>query len=346
MSLIDDIINVSIKKSTLGITSAGFDSLLIIGSSKKTHRVKSYGTIDEVLTDYGAETPEYKAATFAFGQTTKLSKILVGQILTADEDDYVKAYDAIAKENNDFYGVMLASREASPFTKTLALAAHIETQEKIFGIASADKKILDSDDATSILSKIKEAGYERSFCIYSKTTSNSIFPEAAWFGLMLSKDAGSATWAYKTLTGFASDKLTLEDIQTIEAKHGNYYTLLSSRNVVLDGKTASGEYLDVIAGLDWLTNQIKTQIANSLILNDKIPYTNPGIAVIESMLRNSLNTAADRDIIDKESIRVTIPDVRNISQADKQARKLPDVKFEARLSGAIHKVQIQGTVEL
>lgn len=346
MSLIDNIIDVSIKKATLGITSAGFDSLLIIGSSKKVHRVKAYGSIDEVLADYGVDTPEYKAATFAFGQTTKLSKILIGQILVADEDDYVKAYDAIAKENNDFYGVMLVFREASPFTKTLALAAHIETKEKIFGTASSDEKILDGDDATSLLSKLKDAGYERSFCIYSKASSDSIFPESAWFGLMLSKDAGSATWAYKTLTGFASDKLDLEDITTIEGKHGNYYTPLSSRNVILNGKTTRGEYIDVIHGLDWLTNQIKTQIANSLILSDKIPYTNPGIAVIESMLRNSLNAAADRDIIDKESIRVTMPDVRNISQSDKQARRLPDVKFEARLSGAIHKVRIQGTVEL
>lgn len=346
MSLIDNIIDVKITKNTLGITSEGFDSLLIIGNSKKVTRVKSYSSLEEVLTDYGTDTAEYQASTFAFGQTTKLSKILIGQIMTADNDDYVTAYEAIAKENNDFYGVMLTIREASPFTKTLELAAHIETKDRIFGIANGDVKILDSSDETTILSKLKVAGYERSFCIYNSTTSNSIFPEAAWFGLMLTKDAGSATWAYKTLTGFAADKLSTSDISAIEGKNGNYFVSLSGRNIMLDGKTTSGEYIDIIAGLDWLTNQIKTQIANSLILNDKIPYTNPGIAVIESMLRNSLNAAADRDIIDKESIRVTMPDVRNISQSDKQARKLPDVKFEARLSGAIHKVKIQGTVEL
>ena len=133
---------------------------------------------------------------------------------------------------------------------------------------------------------------------------------------------------------------------SFETLYGNCFAPLSGRDITLYGKTTSGEYIDIIQGLDWLTSQIKTSIANSLVLSDKIPYTNPGIAIIESMVRNSLSSAADRDIIDRETIKVTVPDVRDISLADKQARKLPDVKFEARLSGAIHKVKIQGTVEL
>ena len=205
--------------------------------------------------------------------------------------------------------------------------------------------ILDPSKDTDIISQLKALNRERTFVVYHRNADLS-YPEAGWLGSMLAKDAGSATWAYKTLIGFESYALSEADITTIDNKHGNYYVPLSGRNIMLDGKTTSGEYIDVIQGLDWLTSQIKINIANSFILSDKIPYTNPGIAVIESMLRNSLNAAADRDIIDKESIKVTMPDVRNITKSDKQARRLPDVKFEARLSGAIHKVKVQGTVEL
>ena len=113
---------------------------------------------------------------------------------------------------------------------------------------------------------------------------------------------------------------------------------------MLDGKTAKGEYIDIVQGLDWLSSDMKTRVANALISSDKIPYTNQGIAVIESMVRNSLNEAAQRDIIDRTSINVTVPDVLSVSPENRLNRILPDVKFEARLAGAIHKIKIQGTV--
>ena len=345
MSLIDNIVDIKIDKNRLGIVSGGFNNLLIIGKSKKVHRVKTYSSIDEVVSDYESTTPEYKAASLAFGQSTKLSRVLIGQAM--DSESYVDAYGKIEQETNDFYGVMIFEDSSNPFADVVEFSALIESKNKIFGVSSNEPKILDASDTTSILSQLKALNRERTFVIYnSGANDTSIFPEAAWFGLMLSKDAGSATWAYKSLSGFKTDKLSTNQMKIIDDKHGNYYVPLASRNVMLTGRTTSGEYIDIIQGLDWLTAQIRTQIANVFVLSDKVPYTNAGIAVIESMVRNSLNAAVDRDIIDEDSIRVTVPDVRKIPSSDKQNRLLPDVKFEGRLSGAVHKVKIQGTVEL
>ena len=41
---------------------------------------------------------------------------------------------------------------------------------------------------------------------------------------------------------------------------------------------------------------------------------------------------------------VTAPAVADVSAGDKTARTLPDVDFDATLAGAIHKVEISGTV--
>ena len=347
MALIDEIVQVNVTKANLPVTSVGFDSLLIIGSSKKENRVKEYTNLSEALEDYEETTAEYKAAALALGQSTKLNKILIGQVMT-EEETLVQAYTAITNENNDFYGVIAPSIAGTENADIIALAEAIETEDKLFGTSSKEEATLQAMDTTSLLYQLAQKNLDRTYCIYHSKAGHEdgVYPEAAWFGLQLSKDAGSSTWAYKTLSGFAADKLSSADRGQLQAKKGNYFVSMSGRDIMLDGRVVSGEHIDIIQGVDWLSSTIKTNIANVLLLNDKVPYTNPGIAIIESMVRNSLNAAVDRDIIDRETIKVTVPDVRNISTSDKQARILPDVKFEATLAGAIHKVAIQGTVSI
>ena len=345
MELIDRIVDIKITKNTLGITSSGFDTLLILGDTKKDDtswitRVKEYSSTEEVLEDYANNNAEYLCASIAFSQQPRLNKVLIGQCFSGES--FIEAYNKLSLEEINFYGLVITSKDQSD---QLALSEQIETENKLFGISNDSSYILDPSHSDDIASQLKELNRERTFVFYNKD-ADVFFPEAAWFGLMLAKDAGSATWAYKSLIGIRNNKLTTNQISSIEDKNANYNVLLAGRDVVLNGKTSSGEYIDIVQGLDWLVNQMQMQIANVLLLNSKIPYTNQGIAIIESMVRNSINSAADRDIVDRESIKVTVPNVRDISQQDKQDRRLPDVKFEARLAGAIHKVSIQGIVSL
>lgn len=342
MNLLDNIVDIKISKKSKGISSGGFSTLLIIGDSGKKHRVKSYGNIQEVARDYNFETNEYKSASLAFGQTTKLAKILIGQIM--DDEACAEAYGAITRENNDFYGVMITSKETAD---QLQIAKLVEADNKIFGLSSNDANLLDRNNDSNILHQLNALGYMRSFVIYNSKSDEGVYPEAAWFGLMLTKEAGSATWAYKSLSGIHADNsLSSNDITSLEEKNGNYFSSLAGCNVMFGAKMAGGEYIDTVIGLDWLTDDLKVQVGNAIIHSEKIAFTNPGIAVIESMIRNSLSKAASRDIIDRDSIKVSMPDIRTISEGDKQARILPDVKFEARLAGAIHKLQIQGTISI
>ena len=340
MTLINEIVKIDIKRDTLGINTVSLNTLLIIGVTNKANniRVKEYRSLLEVAADYADTCPEYKAATLYFGQTITPTKLLIGQCLGTET--YAAAYPKIALENNNFYGVLIASKIQAD---QLAIAALIETDTKIFGVSSKDLKTLDTGDQSHIIYKLKAGNFNRTFCIYN-SGAETAYPEAAWFGLMLSKDAGTGTWAYKNLSGFIADKLTTDNRTQIANNNGNYYVSFGGVDIMLDGKTSKGEYIDIIQGLDWLTINLQTKIANALISSDKIPFTNAGIAIIESMVRNGLNEAAERNLIDRETILVSVPDVRDVSTEDRNSRTLPNVKFEARLAGAIHKIQIKGTV--
>lgn len=343
MSLLDEIININISRDSVSISSSTLSTLLIIGDSKKassdeSFRVKSYGGLLEVVADYANDTDEYKAASLYFGQAIKPTKLLIGQAL--NNDPFVAAYTKITQINNDFYGVMITSKDS---VSILAIAAAVEADTKLFGTSSNDANILISTNTTNIIYKLKNLNRSRSFALYNGGADVS-YPEGAMFGLMLSKDAGSATWAYKTLGGVTSDKLTKANRDVITGFNGNYYVPLGEVDITLTGITSKGEYIDIIQGMDWLTANMQTKIANALISSNKIPFTNAGIGIIESMVRNSLNEAAERDIIDSSSIIVTVPDVRNVSAEDRGNRLLNNVNYQARLAGAIHKITIQGTV--
>lgn len=68
--------------------------------------------------------------------------------------------------------------------------------------------------------------------------------------------------------------------------------------------------------------------------------------MIEGLVKGVLNQAADAGILQKDSIVVTVPRYADIPQADKLARKLPNVKFSALYQGAIHRTTINGTISV
>jgi hypothetical protein len=339
MTLLDNIVEVKITKSSGGLIPISFNSLLIIGDSVGKIRYKTYSNLLEIGNDYESASPEFKAAQLAFGQSVRLDKVIIGQVF--DEETFEQAYRIIAEEYPNFYAVIITSKEVDD---QLKIASLVETEHRIFGISSNNTDILDEKNTSHILHKLKELSLSRTFVIYSSQAKDGIFPEAAWFGLMLTKKVGSATWKFKALSGFATDYLSSSKIAAIEANNGNYFCALAGRAVMFNGKMANGEYIDVIAGLDWVTAELQTQVGNALVSSEKIPFTSQGIAVIEQAIHCSLSAAASRDIIDKESIKITVPDIFALSQTDRENRNLTGIKIEARLSGAIHKLKIQGTI--
>jgi hypothetical protein len=341
MTILENIVDVRITKPNSNMQSGDFGTLLIIGNSSEESgdRLKQYSDMKEVIEDYESSTSEYKAAFLAFSQSMKIDKILIAQIFKKETIE--KAYPLITKENNDFYAVMMTSKKPED---QLKLSELIETDCKIFGISSKDEKILDAKDTGNILYKLCTLKRKRTFVIYNSSAGDGVYPESAWFGLMLAKPAGSATWSYQELTGVKTDNFHSSEISALNKNNGNYFTSIARCGVMLTGAMVDGEWIDIIRGLDWLRNHLQTNIGRALISSEKIAYTNHGVAVIEATIRHSLNDAVRLDIVDSESIKVSVPDVRKVSESDKQSRILKGVTFEATLAGAVHMVKVQGSI--
>ena len=117
---------------------------------------------------------------------------------------------------------------------------------------------------------------------------------------------------------------------------------------------AAGEWIDVIRFRDWLAEEIKVNVMNLLVNHDKVPYTDAGIASIEGQVRAALTLGQQRGGIapteytaDGQTnlgFTVSVPLSSSISANQKASRILNDVKFTARLAGAIHVVNITGSL--
>lgn len=231
-------------------------------------------------------------------------------------------------------------------------AAWAETQVKIFFYFTTDTDCLNPAVTSDIMSYMEAQNYDRTVGIYYYlTTENADDAESgeyihgAWPGETLPYDAGSQTWKFKTLTGVPAYELNSSQKTALEDKNGNYYVTVAAVDIMCSGKVASGEWIDVIRGIDWITANLQETIYGELVNVRKIAFTDSGIAIIDGLIRGVLDEASRQGIINPIDVDgVSVPKAADVSAANKQNRNLPDVTFTATLQGAIHKVTIVGTV--
>jgi Protein of unknown function (DUF3383) len=342
-TIIDEVVDITITRDSVGVTRADFGTILILGDSEpdRSPNVRTYASLAEVLLDFDADSTEVDIATGIFAQAIKVDKILIGQVNTEADpaETFFSAYARISAEYSDkYYGVIITSLDSGDI---LTVAAAVEAESKIFGVISNDEDIK-NNVGNNLLKTLKELGYNRTYLMYTEGIFN--WANAAWMGRMFPLDAGSATWAYKDLVGVGDrSELTAAQRANLKEFNGNYFTELAGGKVTFLGVMVSGEYIDVIHGLDWLEAFIQENIVELLKSVPKIPYNNNGIGLVENSLRASLQEGVLRGIIN-EGFVITTPDVLNISSADKTARLLKDIKFTATLTGAIQNIVINGSV--
>ncbi len=226
-------------------------------------------------------------------------------------------------------------------------AAWAETQTKLFFYASSSALIYDSGSTTDIAYYMKNLAYDRTVSFYHTDAQGDADPsyiETGSPGEALPYDPGSQTWAFKTLSGVASYGLTSGNRTAILDKNCNIYTETGGVNITEEGKVASGEYIDIIRGIDWLTSRLQTEVFTEFVNSRKVPYTDEGITAIAGIVQGVLEEAAAADLLISDSIVVTVPLRSAISSANLLARNLPDVEFTATLQGAIQSVEISGVV--
>lgn len=266
---------------------------------------------------------------------------------SASSETIAETMSACVGYDPDFYGVAMASRTDADI---LAMADWCEANEKLYGTCVSGSAVLDGADNTDIASQLMLGNYYRTFAFYH--TDADDFPEVAVMSRCFTAVPGSETWALKRLAGVKVDPLTETEFNVLKAKNVNTFERFRNLSLTQTGKVSAGEWIDVIRFRDWLAEEIKVNVLNVLVNNEKVPYTDSGIAIIEGAIRQSLRQGQVNGGIapveydengDKNlGYTVTVPLAANISANQKATRILEGVTFTARLSGAIHVVEIKG----
>lgn len=274
----------------------------------------------------------------------------LANVLTTPNVGVAESLAAIALSGDDDWYALICTSKADG--DILEAAAYIEAVKKIYGVSKNGASILDQADRTDVFSKLMDGNYFRTFCFFSNDYAN--FPEAGLLGRVLPLIPGSETWAFKTIAGITVDSLTASSIAALKSKNANYYIKMGGNSIVLDGKVAGGEWIDIIRLIDLIAARMQENIFGSLLRNAKIPMTNGGVTVIENDVSSVLSANQKTGGIAPDEVdasgdlvpgfSTSFPKVSEISTNDRAARKLTGGKFSARMAGAIHAAEINGNV--
>lgn len=359
MGNLNRIVNINIDIKTPAISAASFDNLLIVGPAPATvpttapPPVGSYTDIEGV-TEAGWVTvgdnadPVGVAARIAFSQNPRPAKIFI-----AVQQTNTGTVEPIADTLNralTMGGWYITCPAGVPETEFETIAEWTEAQTKLFAFTWVGDTMPVTPDI-----------YYRSMGWYGKVSevqleedvpTSNLYLHVAAVAKCLAYSSGSETWKFKQLAAVVPSTITGATSDQLETGHLNYFAEFGGRNITMNGQVMAGEWIDVIRFRDWLQDDMQYRIYNLLIMNTKVPFTNPGIALVENQIIASLKAGQsaggiapdeyDSDGILVPGFTVTVPNSMDLSASEKASRALTGCKFSARLAGAIHVVTVNG----
>ena len=352
MSELNEIVKVTITRQTSVPSMASFSERFIIDTFDpegitpvfdETRRVHLFGSLAEILeAGFSSASWVFRNAQAQWSQSPHIGRIYVG--IRFPDESWTDALTACNNHNSEWYA---AEAHAVTMEEQIAFARWVQSNGKLGGIPSGDFAIAD-DDTGDIADWLRVNNIDRVFCFFHPdvNTDNDPFPVSALFGSLLTRHPGSATWALKGLNAVPTVNLTAGQRNRVLNKNAFVYTSVASMPVTRWGTVGSGEYIDVIHGLDWLKARIQNLVFTPLVQQDKIPFDDEGITLIVDQLRAGLDEGVKRQILKAGAFTITAPTADEVPDSAKAARHLPDVRFRAPLAGAIHKTAIEGVITL
>lgn len=248
----------------------------------------------------------------------------------------------IKLENNDWYGFVMLYQSAAIVS---AAAAWAETNEKQLIVALPDTHIaLDADSgATDEAHVLKGLGYKYTHVFFHPRGCEHA--DAAEMGSFFPVDPGQDDWTLKTLIGVSIASYTDTQKTNLRAKNCNWYqTFGSVGSIGGEGKEAGGQYIDVTRDVDqmraWYAEYIAAMKKRYADLNQKVPFTDAGIALVRDQVAAVNARGVRTGIVSEGTDSITVPLAADVSDADKATRTLPDVNTNWTLAGSIHHIEV------
>lgn len=292
---------------------------------------------------FAATTDVYKAAELMFMQKNQPKKIAV----CSTKKTAAEWLSESANLNKDWRQLICIYTDTGIEDNIKEIIPKIETTDKLFFVGLP----VDSTFKASTIASANEIRRTVLFYCTDKNTTPYKNPEAALVGATAGYVAGSFTYKNIILTGITPQELTDSEISTIHSNGGITFVTKAGDNVTSEGKVAGGEYIDIIDSEDFVIQQLTYRTQKMLNKSKKIPYDNNGIAMLESVAVDVLQTAYNNGIIADDadgnpdySVNYLLRE--NTKAIDRAERRYIGGSFTFALAGAIHTVEITGEITI
>lgn len=235
----------------------------------------------------------------------------------------------------DWYGILTLFPSQA---EVLAIAGWAQANQRLFFYSTVDSamRVAPYDSATPDVT-VGGALLSRS---YSTTAgfpvgSTADFTEVGFLSLFCAKKPGSVTLNMKTVVGAPPLSLTDTERTNLQSYNLNPYITIGNLAKLLGGKVAVGEWVDIIRDTHWNVARTAERVFTVIGNSDKVPMTDEGVSLLTAEVGGQQQVAEESGFL-KAGWKVSAPLVATLSEADRAARRFPNITVEAQYQGAIH----------
>ena len=260
---------------------------------------------------------------------------------------------------NVWYGLSIAAATAIADVDYVSVAQIIEAAipSHVFGVTTQEAGALSSVSTTDLAYLLQQANLSRTFCQYSSSSPYAaVSALARAFTVNFSASNTTITLKFKQEPSVTAEILTETQAQALAAKNCNVFVVYNNNTAILQqGTMANGYYFDEIHGVDWLQNQMQTDVYNLLYLSTtKIPQTDAGISQIAAVIAQDCQMAVNNGFVApglwtgpsfgalvsgqflSTGFYIYQPPIATQSAAARSARQSPTIQVAIKLAGAVH----------
>lgn len=308
---------------------------------------REYASLTSVDADHKADTEISKAAAKMFANGAR--SVHVMNTYDGSTEQYALCLTELQTQNYD-YDIMVPTVDVEDANFVLC-STHAITYTKIIiapmiGTASVVRAAM----ATLTTDEVQ----------YGICYDDTTYTEAELAGAAAAIIAQKSPWIpceWGSVTGINAAGYSKDDLHTLEGTSTtlrvNTFIQVGTYTVLSSGRALkAGTWLDIPRTKQYLKDAIqdawvtaKLQLANS---NKKVPYTQAGLNLVETIIRKPLKRAQKAGALREDSYDsmsekvpgfvISMPLIEDIPGAYKTARQLPDVSITAYLSGAIETI--------
>jgi len=281
-------------------------------------------------------------------------------------ENVVDAVRACREKNTDWY-MMTYCGATKGEIQSIAKYIETATPSSVYAFTTDEAEAL-KGSATSVFATLKGMNYKRTLGQYSMTPDAIAGIMGYAMGANTKTSNSAYTLMHKRVTGILPDNLNTTQVDYFTKSNANYYVSRGSDgdySMFENGVMSNGTWFDEVINLDMLVNDMHLAVLDLLSARPKIAQTEGGMNAIKLAIKPSLEKMRQIGFIapgkwNGGDIWLTpdycaletgdmMPDGYMIlsepidlqSQADRDARKAPNIYTPIKLAGAIHTVLVR-----